>query len=81
MPPGSIYSTPDAAAIAALNEIMATSRGMNREYGGRVYMNMDGTFSYTTPIQGAPKSLPSTKAHPTKSIDWDWYPLPDGDRS
>lgn len=49
---GGKYKTPDMAAIAALNEIMGTSRGLNREHCGRIYMNPDGSFSYTRPIQG-----------------------------
>lgn len=49
---GQKYRTADIAAITALNEIMATSRGLNREFCGRIYMHMDGTFSYTRPIQG-----------------------------
>ncbi len=74
MAPGKRYRTPDAAAIAALNEIMATSRGMNREYGGRIYMNMDGTFSYTVPIQGRVGSMPRTGKNKVRGRDWDWYP-------
>lgn len=49
---GDRYPTPEAAATAALNEIMATSRGLNREFAGAIYMNRDGTFSYTRPRQG-----------------------------
>lgn len=57
------FSSPDMAAITVLNEIMATSRGLNREFCGRIYMNMDGTFSYTTPVQGG-KDWCSPGRHP-----------------
>lgn len=72
--PGDPYPDPDSAAIAALNEIMATSRGLDREWGGIIYMNMDGTFSYTTPIQGMRKGLPAPKNNPIQGRDWDWFP-------
>ena len=60
---GQKYNSADMAAIAALNEIMATSRGVNREFCGRIYMNMDGTFSYTRPIQGG-KDWCNPGSHP-----------------
>lgn len=74
MAPGKPYQTAHAAAIAALNEVMARSRGLNREFGGIIYMNMDGTFSYTTPIMGSVGSLNAPKQNPVQGKDWDWCP-------
>jgi hypothetical protein len=46
-----------AAARSALNKINPTSVKENREYGGYVYRNPDGSYSATDPLRGKPASL------------------------
>ena len=46
------FATAEEAARAALAEANRLSIRDNREYGGRVYENPDGTFSFTPPQQG-----------------------------
>ncbi len=49
------------SAKTVLNSINPTSVAQNREYGGYIYRNADGTYSATTPIRGeaASVSLPA----------------------
>lgn len=46
---GDKYPTADAAAKAACEEANAEAIPENKEYGGMVYQNPDGTYSYTRP--------------------------------
>ncbi len=45
------------AAFVALNGINPTSVRENREYGGWVYRNADGSFAHTGPVRGAPAGV------------------------
>jgi RHS repeat-associated protein len=47
--PGDIYLTIDEAAIDAINDINRESINENIEYGGVIYENPDGTYSYNFP--------------------------------
>ncbi|NKB76134.1 MAG: DUF4329 domain-containing protein [Gammaproteobacteria bacterium] len=50
------------AARSILNEINPTSVAINREHGGYIYRNADGSYASTTPIQGSVDSI--TLPHP-----------------
>lgn len=55
--PGGVYYNPNLAAAAAFDLIFSTntdagSGTVRAEYGGNVYANQDGTFSYTFPTSG-----------------------------
>ena len=53
--PGDKYKSPDAAAKAAIRDIWDKSQREGVEYGGWIYKNPDGTYSYTAPVtQGDP---------------------------
>lgn len=50
---GTPYPTQDAAALAALQEICATSIAENREYAAWIYMyHYQGMYYYTLPLRG-----------------------------
>jgi RHS repeat-associated protein len=66
--PGDSYSTLDAAAIDAINDINETSISEGKEYAGGLYQNSDGTYSYTAPNEGtkdssSPGRLPDGKTN------------------
>ena len=46
-----------AAARNILNQVNPISVDENREYGGYIYRNPDGSFSHTKPVTGGPASL------------------------
>ncbi len=50
--PGDSYSSADAAAEQAIQDVNERSINENREYAGRIYRNPDGTHSYTNPRRG-----------------------------
>ena len=54
--PGDLYPTVDLAGANAVNDINYKSIKEGREYGGRVYQNPDGTYSYTPPMPGTTDS-------------------------
>ena len=51
--PGDPYPTQDTAARDAINDINPTSISEGREYGGWIYQNSDGTYSYTESNSGS----------------------------
>ncbi|MDD4910182.1 MAG: DUF4329 domain-containing protein [Candidatus Omnitrophica bacterium] len=51
--PGDPYPTEDAAGKDAVNDINPKSISEGREYGGWVYENPNGTYSYTKPYPGS----------------------------
>jgi hypothetical protein len=59
---GPELSAQDAKAVEALNEANPQSIKDNLEYGGFIYQNPNGTYDYTTPLQGADKSFDLTAA-------------------
>ncbi len=46
------YKTKDAAGAQAVRDVNGASIKQDREYGGTVYRNKDGSYSYTAPNQG-----------------------------
>lgn len=52
MAPGDSYDTQDEAAQDAMDDIIDQSINEDREYGGWIYQNDDGTYSYTEPNRG-----------------------------
>lgn len=66
-----VFKSQDEAAKHVSENINSTSIKENREYGGMIYQNKDGTYGYTTPNKGSldgvdpggPSSVPAgTKA-------------------
>lgn len=55
--PGDPYPSQDSAAYQAVIDINATSIRQHREYGGMIYQNPSGTFSYTEPNKGSATSV------------------------
>ena len=51
------FNTQKDAAFDVLNGINPTSVRENREYGGWVFVNPDGSYSSTTPVQGEAASV------------------------
>jgi RHS repeat-associated protein len=47
--PGDKYPNAKCAGYNAVNDYNPTSIAQNKEYGGFIYQNSDGTFSYTDP--------------------------------
>lgn len=61
--PGDRYSSPTAAAIAALSDVLSYSLASGEEWGGTIYDNNDGSFSYgppTTDHSGVQVTVPLT---------------------
>jgi uncharacterized protein RhaS with RHS repeats len=50
--PGDCYRTINAAGTAAISDINYKSIQDHVEYGGRIYRNPNGSYSYTAPIMG-----------------------------
>lgn len=59
--PGDPFASADEAGRDAITNINDTSIAENKEYGGYVYKNADGTYSYTAPNPG---TLDSTQLGP-----------------
>jgi uncharacterized Zn-binding protein involved in type VI secretion len=59
---GTKYPTQEAAAKAALDEANRQSIKANREMGGVIYKNPDGTYSYTGPNPGSEAGYNPTQA-------------------
>jgi len=67
--PGDRFPTADAAAIAALLAVYPATLSSSLEYAGRIYQNVDGSFSYTRGLtfsQGDP-SIPNRNCCPDYS--------------
>lgn len=54
---GDRYRSIRDAAVAALQEINPASIAENVEYGGSIYRNSDGSYSYTKPTRGDQTSV------------------------
>src|SRR5690606_23900684 len=52
--PGDSFPTESEAAGDALNCVAGDSTSKNREYGGYIVRNPDGTYRATSPTQGGP---------------------------
>lgn len=57
--PGDKYNTEETAAKDAIKDINSQSIKESREYGGYIYRNKDGTYSYTSPVKGSQAGLTS----------------------
>jgi hypothetical protein len=55
--PGDLFPTQDAAAIDAIDFTMKKSSREDREYGGFIYNDSTGRFSYTSPQHGDQRSM------------------------
>ncbi|MCW5933047.1 MAG: DUF4329 domain-containing protein [Fimbriimonadia bacterium] len=60
--PGDKYKSADAAAKAALRDIGKEPKMMEVEFGGWIYENPDGTFSYTKPVKGTENEVSPPKS-------------------
>ena len=57
--PGALYYSLEAAAIAALGYVWNTYGVTNNEYGGNIYRDANGVYSFTQPVAGPPCQGPS----------------------
>lgn len=64
------YATAEEAAIAAMQEANKKSVPEGREYGGWVYKNSDGTYSYDPPVQGTKDGMTNMPAKPANGEVW-----------
>ena len=68
--PGDKYPNLRCAGWQAIGDINTTSRKRTaafpngREYGGWIYKNPDGTYSYTAPVGGGPAGVSNYKFNP-----------------
>jgi len=74
--PGDPFPSADEAAVSALLLAFALARSAKLEYGGRIYQNADGTFSFTAP-QTFSQSDPDI---PNRDCCFDIYSLVDAPR-
>ena len=51
------FKTQTEAALNVLNEVNPRSITLNREFGGWVFANVDGSYTSTTPVQGDATSV------------------------
>jgi hypothetical protein len=67
--PGDRYPTADAAAIDALIAVDDLTQSTKLEYAGRIYQNVDGSFSYTRGLNDSQRdpSIPNRNCCPTFS--------------
>jgi hypothetical protein len=65
--PGDPYKTPRDAAAEALREVFCKSVREDREYGGRIVKNPDGTYTYTAPRRGTRHGYEHTMPAPTNN--------------
>jgi len=59
--PGDKFKTRDEAAIDAIDFIIGVSVQEDREYGGFLYENEDGTFSYVEAVPGERRTMDKRK--------------------
>lgn len=71
--PGEPYPSADAAASQAIRDINPTSIKLNQEFGGRVYQNPDGTYSYTAPVPGTEDRVPTGEVPEGKQDAGDYH--------
>jgi RHS repeat-associated protein len=62
--PGDKYGNLRCAGWHAIWDINQTSKKHNREFGGWMYQNPDGTFSYTAPVEGGPAGVDPQNFNP-----------------
>jgi len=64
--PGDKYKDLNSAASDAIGDINPRSIAEDTEYGGWIYRNPDGSYSYTEPVPGSPDGLSMPPLPPGK---------------
>jgi len=67
---GKKYATAEEAAVAAMKEANPKSVHDNREYGGWVHKNPDGTYSYDPPVRGSIDGLDNIPDKGANDVLW-----------
>lgn len=66
------FKTAEDAAVAAMQEANPRSHVSNREIGGWVRKNDDGTFTPRRPVTGTADSLPNMPSPESSDVVW-WH--------
>lgn len=64
------YATAEEAALAAMREANPRTTADGSEYGGWVYRNPDGTYTYDPPTRGQPVSVTNMPSAPPNAAAW-----------
>jgi len=64
------FATAEEAAIDAMKNANPKSVKEGREYGGWVYKNDDGTYSYDPPVRGSKDGLTNMPSKRSKDVVW-----------
>ncbi|MGA2703390.1 MAG: DUF4329 domain-containing protein [Isosphaeraceae bacterium] len=64
------FSTAEEAAVDAMQSVNAQSVKEGREYGGWVYKNSDGTYSYDPPVKGTKDGLSNMPSKGPDDVVW-----------
>jgi RHS repeat-associated protein len=74
--PGDKYSRIDCAGWNSVSDILPLTRFNKIEFGGFIYQNPDGTYSYTVPTTGQRTTIPDFQARtpiPSGTSKAGWY--------
>lgn len=74
--PGDKYSRIDCAGWNSVSDILPLTRFNKIEFGGFIYQNPDGTYSYTVPTTGLPTTIPDFQTRtpiPSGTSKAGWY--------
>jgi uncharacterized Zn-binding protein involved in type VI secretion len=64
------FATAEEAALAAMREANPRTTADGAEYGGWVYRNPDGTYTYDPPTRGQPVSVTNMPSAPSNAAVW-----------
>lgn len=64
------FATAEDAAVDAMKSVNAQSVKEGREYGGWVYKNPDGTYSYDPPVKGDKDGLTNMPSKGPDDVAW-----------
>lgn len=64
------FATAEEAAVDAMKNANPKSVAEGREYGGWVYENDDGTYSYDPPVRGSKDGLSNMPDKRDKDVAW-----------
>jgi hypothetical protein len=64
------FPTAEAAAVDAMQHANKESVKESREYGGWVYKNADGTYSYDPPVRGSKDGLTNMPSKGPDDVVW-----------
>lgn len=64
------YATAEEAALAAMREANPRTTADMKEYGGWVYRNPDGTFTYDPPTRGQLAAVENMPNPPPNAVAW-----------